>query len=107
MPIKFANIASLLVPTKVKTGRLVVERIESDDEKSDSVDSVRSKADRKKLDGLISGYKPTKGKKKKNIFDDYLLILMNLPNTKRYAEFFDPLRLRMFLIKPSDGILRS
>ena len=67
---------------------------------------MTSRASRQKLNNMLSEFKPTeKANKKKNIFDDYLLILMNLPNTKRFQEFFDPLRLRMFLIKPSEDIL--
>jgi hypothetical protein len=62
-----------------------------------------------KLDNLLDDYKKSVDTNKRtgnyHIMDDYLIIMNNLRNTKRYKQFFDPLRLRMYLIQPSQQII--
>jgi hypothetical protein len=62
-----------------------------------------------KLDSLLDDYKKSMNTDKRtgsyHIMDDYLIIMNNLKNTKRFKQFFDPLRLRTYLIQPSQKII--
>jgi hypothetical protein len=39
--------------------------------------------------------------------DDYLLIMQHLDSTKRFKKFFDPLRLKTYIISPSEAVIQG